>query len=173
LPNDESVFGPIGWWGQWIMLGGGRLFDTVTHRFLRPFPQEDVVGVSADRLQLALSLETGPPGYAGNDLYVAPASGREPRLVSPYRCDNVACVAGTDGPDDLGPESVFQTSIYGHGDDDTIYATYWIHGGDGNDFIDARAGRGVVVYCGAGRDVALVNRTDHVAKDCERVIISR
>ena len=49
-------------------------------------------------------------------------------------------------------------------------------GGDGNDRIDARdatrAGRRTidVVGCGAGsRDVALVDRTDRVSRDCERV----
>jgi hypothetical protein len=49
-------------------------------------------------------------------------------------------------------------------------------GGAGNDVVDARdssaAGRRVAdaVRCGAGRDVASVDRRDRVSRDCERVV---
>jgi Ca2+-binding RTX toxin-like protein len=94
---------------------------------------------------------------------------------------------GDDGDDALSGEDGNDTIGGGKGDDglaggagtDSLTdgrGTDDFKGGAGDDRIDARdttaAGRrgSDTVSCGAGRrDVALVDRRDHVARDCERV----
>jgi len=44
-----------------------------------------------------------------------------------------------------------------------------LDGGPGNDTIQARDGGRDEVRCGPGNDLALVDRRDHVARDCEHV----
>ncbi|MDX6683491.1 MAG: virginiamycin lyase [Solirubrobacteraceae bacterium] len=70
-------------------------------------------------------------------------------------------------------------SLFGGAGDDRITDGAGIdelQGGAGNDRINARdasaAGRRTAdsVSCGAGRDVAVVDRSDRVARDCERVL---
>jgi Ca2+-binding RTX toxin-like protein len=149
--------------GSRLLLAGGTVVDLARDRAVHPWPQEYVAGVSPDWQHLALSLATGPIAYEGNDLYVAPASGRDPRLVSPYRCEDTACVNGTDGPDDLATDSLLGTVIYGYGGDDFIragivrtiveasYGSDTVVGGPGNDRLLGGPGNDTI-HGGPGND---------------------
>jgi hypothetical protein len=45
-----------------------------------------------------------------------------------------------------------------------------IAAGSDDDVVDVRGGGADVVRCGAGRDVVYADRSDSVARDCERVV---
>jgi len=45
-----------------------------------------------------------------------------------------------------------------------------LKGGSGNDTISARDRKRDTINCGAGRDRAVVDRIDRVARNCERVV---
>jgi hypothetical protein len=88
--------------------------------------------------------------------------------------DNVSAdvedLFGADGPDKLSGDGRSNT-IDGGGGDDRISGGPGedvLFGNDGDDVIDSRDGQRDRVECGAGNDVATIDRNDIVTSDCER-----
>jgi len=91
---------------------------------------------------------------------------------------NFADIIGARGGDDVVSGLRGSDSLYGNAGNDRIFGGLGedeLHGGYGNDALysadDLRPSRSHedVVYCGAGRDFASIDRWDRVAGDCEEV----
>jgi hypothetical protein len=112
------------------------------------------------------------------------------------------CYVGTAGPDRISGSALGDLiygwagadTIFGRGgddhiqsgsDNDTVYGGEGtdllepalgndrVYGGAGNDTIRAGGGERDWIWCGGGFDVARVDKLDVVAKDCEKVVVSR
>ena len=88
------------------------------------------------------------------------------------RADTLRGTAGRDVLRGLGGRDV----LYGLGGDDTLVGGTGVDrliAGAGNDTILARDGARDTVTCGSGRDVVQADRSDRIARDCERVTRKR
>jgi Ca2+-binding RTX toxin-like protein len=129
-----------------------------------PIAGTQLIGTARGDRRSGTSLSDIMFGRAGNDR-LAGGSGND-------------CLYGEDGKDRLDGGAGDDRLLGGAGDDTLtdVAGTDRFDGGAGNDKINARdkarAGRkkADTVACGAGKkDVALVDKADRVAKDCEKV----
>ena len=114
-------------------------------------------------------------GTGGNDR-VSGDSGRD-RMNGGSGRDSISGgssgdrIAGDQGNDRLNGSSG-NDSISGNSGGDRLTGGSGadrISGGSGNDRVSARDGRRDRISCGRGRDTVVADRTDRVARDCERV----
>lgn len=83
--------------------------------------------------------------------------------------DGTDALSGTAGDDRL-TGSAREDVIWADDGDDELYGgggRDLIFGGAGDDFVEAKDGEADLVACGAGNDVASVDRLDRVEGDCE------
>lgn len=90
-------------------------------------------------------------------------------LADSVRVGGTEAQRGTEGDDRLAG-SAKDDVIWARDGDDELYGDRGrdlIFGGAGDDFVEAKDGEADVIGCGAGDDVASVDRFDRVEGDCE------
>jgi TolB protein len=146
--------------GRWIAYtdDGDRSLPTEVHA-VRPDGSGDRLVVRVGRsdafspawsaTSTSLLFVTAPAGgpRTGGSLWTATSGGLGAHPLAP------SCRFGTAGPN----------RMHGSRRADRIYAL------EGGDLVDVRRGGRDVVHCGAGRDTVYADRSDKVARDCERV----
>ncbi len=135
-----------------------------------PKPENNTVAIVANRgvVAPATPVATGTATVNVPAASTKTGNARANTLRGSARPDTLRGLGGNDSLYGLGGSD----RLFGGSGNDRLFGGLGrdlLDGGPGNDVLSARDGTSDTIRCGTGRDVVTADRTDKIARDCERV----